>query len=71
MDSVPLTISAPRQLVTNSPRAVQGGHEEGRAWKALVDEIDEVAGEPLHPIGEPPASVKDNYEKQPVSAPRL
>ena len=37
----------------------------------LHDEIDEVAGEPLHPIGEPPASVKDNYEKQPVSAPRL
>ena len=64
-----LLVPAPRQLVTHSPRAVQGGHEEGRSWKALMDEIDEVAGEPLHPIGEPPASVKDNYEKQPVSAP--
>ena len=64
-------VSAPRKLVTNSPRAVQGGHEEGRSWEALMDEIGEAVGEPLHLIGEPPASVKEIYEKQPVSAPRL
>jgi hypothetical protein len=34
-----------------------------------MDEIGEAVGEPLHLIGEPPASVKDFYEKQPVSAP--
>ena len=38
-------------------------------WEALMDEIGEAVGEPLHLIGEPPASVKDLYEKQPVSAP--
>ena len=36
-----------------------------------MDEIGEAVGEPLHLIGEPPASVKEIYEKQPVSAPRL
>ena len=61
--------SAPRKLVTNSPRAVQDGHEEGRSWEALMDEIGEAVGEPLHLIGEPLASVKEIYEKQPVSAP--
>ena len=64
-------VSAPRKLVTNSPRADQGGHEDGRSWGALMEEIDEAVGEPLHPIGQPPASVKDVYGKQPVSAPRL
>ena len=34
-----------------------------------MDEIDEAVGEPLHLIGEPLASVKEIYEKQPVSAP--
>ena len=62
-------VSAPRKLVTNSPRAVQGGHEDGRSWEALMDEIGEAVGEPLHLIGEPLASVKEIYEKQPVSAP--
>ena len=62
-------VSAPRKLVTNSPRADQGGRDEGRLWEALMDEIGEAVGEPLHLIGEPPASVKDLYEKQPVSAP--
>ena len=62
-------VSALRKLVTNSPRAVQGGRDEEGLWEALIDEIDEAVGEPLHPIGEPPASVKDVYEKQPVSAP--
>ena len=63
-----LLVSAPRQLlVTNSLRAVQGGHEEGRSWKALMDEIDEAVGEPLQLIGEPPASfIEDVYEKRPV-----
>ena len=66
-----LLVPAPRQLATNSPRAVQGGHdEEGRSWKALMKKIDEAVGEPLHLIGEPPASIiEDVYEKQPVSAP--
>ena len=64
-----MLVSAPRKLVTNSPRAVQGGCDEGRLWEALMDEIDEAVGEPLHLIGEPPASVKEIYEKQPVSAP--
>ena len=36
-----------------------------------MDEIDKAVGEPLHLIGQPPASVKDVYGKQPVSAPRL
>ena len=62
-------VSAPRKLVTNSPRAIQGGRDEGRLWEALLDEIGEAVGEPLHLIGEPPASVKEIYEKQPVSAP--
>ncbi|EOD27539.1 hypothetical protein EMIHUDRAFT_468827 [Emiliania huxleyi CCMP1516] len=78
LDSVPadhpvrarsrVLVSAPRQLATNSPRAVQGGHEEGRSWKALMKKIDEAVGEPLHLIGEPPASVKGVYDKQPVEA---
>ena len=35
-----------------------------------MEAIKEAVGEPLHLIGEPPASVKvDLYEKQPVSAP--
>ena len=34
-----------------------------------MDEIGEAVGEPLHLIGEPLASVKEIYEKQPVSAP--
>ena len=62
-------VSAPRKLVTNSPRADQGGHEDGRSWGALMEEINEAVGEPLHLIGEPLASVKEIYEKQPVSAP--
>ena len=62
-------VSAPRKLVTNSPRADQGGRDEGRSWEALMDEIGEAVGEPLHLIGEPLASVKEIYEKQPVSAP--
>ena len=66
-----LLVPAPRQLVTHSPRAVQGGHEEGRLLEALMDDVKEAVGEPLHPIGQPPASVKDVYGKQPVSAPRL
>merc|ERR1719333_1229819 len=33
-----------------------------------MDEIDEAVGEPLHPIGEPLAFVKDVYEKQPAEA---
>ena len=67
-----LLVPAPRQLVTHSPRAVQGGHEEGRLLEALMDAVKEAVGEPLHLIGEPPASIiKDVYEKQPVSAPRL
>ncbi|EOD06917.1 hypothetical protein EMIHUDRAFT_218624 [Emiliania huxleyi CCMP1516] len=61
-------VSAPRKLVTNSPRAVQGGHEDGRSWEALMEAIKEAVGEPLHLIGEPPASVKDLYEKQPGGA---
>ena len=36
-----------------------------------MEAIDEVVGEPLHLIGEPLASVKDVYDKQPVSAPLL
>ncbi|EOD15697.1 hypothetical protein EMIHUDRAFT_211284 [Emiliania huxleyi CCMP1516] len=64
-DSVP----APRQLVTNSPRAVEGGHEEGRLLEALMDDVKEAVGEPLHLIGEPPASIiEDVYEKQPGEA---
>ena len=55
--------------MTNSPRAVQGGHEDGRSWEALMEAIKEAVGEPLHLIGEPLASVKEIYEKQPVSAP--
>ena len=51
--------------MTNSPRAAQGGRDEGRLWDALMGEIDEAVGESLRPIGEPLAS----YEKQPVSAP--
>ena len=36
----------------------------------MMEEIDEAVGEPLHLIGEPPASIiEDVYEKQPVSAP--
>jgi len=35
-----------------------------------MKKIDEAMGEPLHLIGEPPASVKGVYDKQPVSAPR-
>ena len=67
-----LLVPAPRQLVTHSPRAVQGGHEEGRLLEALMGDVKEAVGEPLHLIGEPPASIiKDVYEKQPVSAPRL
>ena len=38
--------------------------------EALMDDVNEAVGEPLHLIGQPPASVKDVYE-QPVSAPRL
>ena len=35
-----------------------------------MEAIKEAVGEPLHLIGEPPASIiKDVYEKQPVSAP--
>ena len=65
-----MLVSAPRKLVTNSPRAVQGGCDEGRSWLAMMEEIDEAVGEPLHLIGEPPASIiEDVYEKQPVSAP--
>ena len=38
----------------------------------LMDDVKEAVGEPLHVLGEPPASIiKDVYEKQPVSAPRL
>ena len=38
--------------------------------EALMDDVKEAVGEPLHLIGEPPASIiKDVYEKQPVSAP--
>ena len=59
----------PRQLVTNSP--VQGGHDEGRLLEALMDDVKEAVGEPLRLIGQQPASVKDVYGKQPVSAPRL
>ena len=55
--------------MTHSPRAVQGGHEEGRLLEALMDDVKEAVGEPLHLIGQPPASVKDVYGKQPVSAP--
>ena len=66
-----LLVPAPRQLVTHSPRAVEGGHEEGRLLEALMDDVKEAVGEPLRVLGEPPASVKDVYEKQPVSAPRL
>ena len=65
-----LLVPAPRQLVTHSPRAVQGGHDEGRLLEALMD-VKEAVGEPLRLIGQPPASVKDVYDKQPVSAPRL
>ena len=65
-----LLVPAPRQLVTHSPRA--GGHEEGRLLEALMDDVKEAVGEPLRLIGQPPASIiKDVYEKQPVSAPRL
>ena len=39
--------------------------------EALMDDVNEAVGEPLHLIGQPPASVKDVYGKQPVSAPRL
>ena len=65
-----LLVPAPRQLVTHSPRAVQGGHDEGRSLEALMDDVNEAVGEPLRLIGQPPASIiKDVYEKQPVSAP--
>ena len=64
-----LLVPAPRQLVTHSPRAVQGGRDEGRLLEGLLEDVKEAVGEPLHLIGEPPASVKDVYEKQPVSAP--
>ena len=38
--------------------------------EALMGDVKEAVGEPLHLIGEPPASIiKDVYEKQPVSAP--
>ena len=37
--------------------------------EALMDDVKEAVGEPLHLIGEPPASVEDVYEMQPVSAP--
>ena len=37
--------------------------------EALMDDVKEAVGEPLHLIGEPLASVKEIYEKQPVSAP--
>ena len=38
--------------------------------EALMDDVKDAVGEPLHLIGEPPASIiKDVYEKQPVSAP--
>ena len=38
--------------------------------EALMDAVKEAVGEPLHLIGEPPASIiEDVYEKQPVSAP--
>ena len=62
-------VSAPRQLVTHSPRAVQGGRDEGRLLEGLLEDVKEAVGEPLRLIGEPPASVKDVYAKQPVSAP--
>ena len=40
--------------------------------EALMDNVKEAVGEPLHVLGEPPASIiKDVYGKQPVSAPRL
>ncbi|EOD10874.1 hypothetical protein EMIHUDRAFT_215127 [Emiliania huxleyi CCMP1516] len=45
-----------------------GGRDEGRSWEALMDEIGEAVGEPLHLIGEPLASVKEIYEKQPAEA---
>ena len=38
--------------------------------EALMDDVNEAVGEPLHLIGQPPASIiKDVYGKQPVSAP--
>ena len=37
--------------------------------EALMDAVNEAVGEPLHLIGEPPASAKGVYEEQPVSAP--
>ncbi|EOD04921.1 hypothetical protein EMIHUDRAFT_250373, partial [Emiliania huxleyi CCMP1516] len=61
-------VSAPRKLVTNSPLSVQGGHDEGRSLEALMDDVNEAVGEPLHLIGQPPASVKEIYEKQPAEA---
>ena len=66
-----MLVSAPRQLlVTNSPRADRGGYEDWRSWGALMEEINEVVGEPLHLLGDPLTSIiEDVYEKQPVSAP--
>ncbi|EOD41303.1 hypothetical protein EMIHUDRAFT_199605, partial [Emiliania huxleyi CCMP1516] len=52
----------------SAPANHPGGHEDGPSWEALMEAIKEAVGEPLHLIGEPPASVKDLYEKQPVVA---
>ncbi|EOD06902.1 hypothetical protein EMIHUDRAFT_218600, partial [Emiliania huxleyi CCMP1516] len=52
----------------SAPANHPGERDEGRSWEALMDEIGEAVGEPLHLIGEPPASVKDLYEKQPAEA---
>ena len=62
-----MLVSAPRQLVTNSPRAVQGEHEG--SWRdGLMEDIKDVVGEPLHLVGGLMVSVKNDYEK-PVSRP--
>ncbi|EOD10853.1 hypothetical protein EMIHUDRAFT_215094, partial [Emiliania huxleyi CCMP1516] len=52
----------------SAPANHPGGHEDGSSWGALMEAIKEAVGEPLHLIGEPPASVKDFYEKQPGGA---
>ncbi|EOD04222.1 hypothetical protein EMIHUDRAFT_221326, partial [Emiliania huxleyi CCMP1516] len=52
----------------SAPANHPGGHEDGSSWGALMEAIKEAVGEPLHLIGEPPASVKEIYEKQPAEA---
>ena len=42
-----LLVLAPRQLVTHSPRAVQGGRDEGRLLEGLLEDVKEAVGEPL------------------------